>query len=341
MSAKKVYRHHEFLSQLNSLKSQPLFYIFGGDQYLKDTAQSSLIEMLKTPEMDVFDFIILYGDTCSSSEILEQLEMPPMIASRRLIILRNLEMMKPLDRNKLQRYLESPEKSSTFIVVSDKMDGRQKLIKTLMSEAVCVECKEPYGSSDIARWLNFELRKLQIDMDREAVEIFANTVETDYLIAANELEKLIIFTRLAKHISVDDVLAAVGKSKTNSIFELQNSLGVKDLPRSILVLENLIANDEPGVYIITMLTRFFNLLWRVSVLKEKGVSPDQIKREHLTEVYPSFRQDYLNFSVNFRRKDIPGIFSHLLQADTELKSTDIKGYIILEKLIYNLCKGNS
>ncbi len=176
-------------------------------------------------------------------------------------------------------------------------------------------------------------------MNSAAINLFAESIDPDYLTASNELEKLQLLTKDSGRISIDDVAESVGRSKTNSVFELQNSLGAKNLKRSMQIVENMLDNNEPGVYILVMLNRFFISLWKINALRKRNLSDAEIMKRHMMDIFQSKRESYLKFSANYNKHRLTKVFSLLLQADIDLKSLNVKEEILIEILIHKICRG--
>lgn len=338
MHKSKNFQHYEFLREIKNHKISPNYFIFGMENYLKDKVISAITEKLTTKEVNDFDLVKLYGDNVSAVSVLEQLEMMPFMSKYRLIFLKNFGQMKTSDKDIIAEYTKNPMPTSILVLTSDKSDKRLSAYKIISENAISIECKQPYGSKDIIRWLNQELRKQHIFMDSEAVNLFANYIEPDYLIASNELEKMIIFTQNKGKITYDDVVECVGKSKTNSIFDLQNALGDRNLKKSLKVLENMISSNESPILIVSMLTNFFTQIWKIHALRKNNINDSEISSRYLPEIFFKYRENHLRYAKKYNIEGVMRVFSLLLQADTDLKSINIKKAIILETLIYNICK---
>jgi DNA polymerase-3 subunit delta len=338
MQRRKSFPHYEFLKELSNLKPAPLFLILGQEFYLKDKVHKALIEKFTTPGSEDFDLVTFYGDNCETENVIEQLEMMPFMSKHRIIILKNFDELKVSGKNLIAEYVSNPVNSSILILTAEKPDERSKSAKVINEQAISIICRPPYNAEDIARWLRNELREQNYEMNNDSINLFANSIETDYLIAANELEKLIIYTKNTGKITIEDVKESVGKSKTDSVFDLQNALGNRNLKQALQVLENMLANNESAVFIITMLTRFFSQLWKIKALQKKNISDSEITNRYLPEVYSKFRSGYLKYAKNYQIRSIRKAFSLLLQADIDSKSLNTKEEIIMETLIYNLCK---
>lgn len=341
MIKKKQIPHYEFLQTFDRQKQQPAYHIIGSEVYLVDKVLNKLLDRFKTPGSEEFDFITFYGDANSGAEVMEQLEMLPFLAKQKLVLIKYFDKMKVSDKNIIAEYLKNPAPTSILVITSEKADGRTNAGKLITEHAVNIICRSPYSPEDIVRWLQNETRNKKIAMDNEAISIFAGSIPLEYMIAANELEKLIIFTRNKGRITANDVRETIGHTKTDKVFDLQNAIGSRNLKQSLLVLDNIISHEDPNkivVFIILMLTRFFTHLWKVNALRKSSISDSEIESRYLTDVFFKFRREYLFFANKYSHSQIRRSFSLLLQADIDVKSLNVKDEIILHTLIYNLVK---
>ena len=341
MQKSKTIQSYEFLNLIRNHKPLTSYFIFGPENYLRDKVIKAIVEKFKTPGSEDFDLTTLYGDDSSAKIVLEELEMLPFLAKNRITILKNFDKMKLPDRNLIAKYLDNPVPTTIFILTAEKTDNRTEAFKKITNNSVNISCKKPFNANNIIHWLENELAKKNINLDKDAAEYFANSIELDYLIAANELEKLIIFTKNSSNISLNNVKSCLEKSKMNSVFDLQNSIGKRDLKKTLQILENLFNFEEPSkiaVFIVSILTRFFTLLWMIIALQKKNITDSEISSRHLNQIFFKYRKDYLNSARNYNDTTIKKIFSLLLQADIDLKSLNIKEEIILETLIFNICR---
>ena len=330
--------HYEFLRNFPSQKTHPVYYIFGPENYLKDIVQKEITKKYKSPGSEEFDYIVLHADTDSAMNALEQLEMMPFLAKHRLVILKNFDTMKASDKNLIAEYVQNPVSTSILVLLAEKIDERVKANKIISEKAIKIICRSPYNSTDILRWLNNETKEKKIFMDNDSKELFTRSIEFNYQLAASELEKLIIYTKGKRNITIDDVKETVGKSRTNKIYDLQNEIGKRNLQNSLSILENMIANNESAVFVIIMLSTFFQTLWRIIALQKNNISNSEIENRYLPEILYRFRKDYIIFAKHYSDHTLNKIFSLLLQADIDAKSLNLKDEIILEILIYKIIK---
>ncbi|OQX71248.1 MAG: DNA polymerase III subunit delta [Candidatus Cloacimonas sp. 4484_275] len=333
---KNQFTHYEFLKTFGNLPKSAVYLIFGEDDYLREKVEKAILKFYS--ETNELDKAVLYGDETNATFVLEELEMLPFISENRLVILKNFEQLKPKDQKRIQEYCEKPFDSSILLIVSQKPDLKTATLKKIGEIAISVSCKKPYNASDLLRWLNSELRIRNLRMEQKAMNLFVNSIELNYNIAANELEKLMLFTKNSPIISYEAVLACVGKSSVKNIFDLQNALGQKNLKLSLKILQNMLENQESGIFIISMLTRFFLLVLKIKSLRKQNIGDNEIIAKHMWEIFRNYRKNYLEAANHFNRDELRKIFFALLQADTALKSREAKlEKIIMTTLMFEIC----
>lgn len=335
---KKSFKHFEFLKSLGKNEANPLYIIYGEEYFLREKILSYITKTFMTEGAEDFDIITLHGNENIATEAVENLEMTPFIGKYKIVIIKEFGKLKANEKNDIAEYCQDCSPQSILILVTSKIDKRKSAEKKLMSKGISIECKKPYSSRDLISWIKIELQTQNINMDYDAVNLFANSLDLDYMLAKNELEKLVIYNNGKKSINIEDVRACTGKSKANKIFDLQNALGNKNLKNSINITENMLSNRESAIFIIVMLTRFFTVLWKIQALKQRGFNNSEISSNHLNEVFYSFRGDYIRQASNFKIMEVRKIFNLLLQADIDLKSLNLKENILLEILLYKICK---
>ena len=94
--------HHQtslFLSidllskDLKAGKYYPVYLLHGEEAYLIDEASALLEESIVEENARPFDQQILYGTDCTARYVVEQLMLFPLLAPRRLVIIREAQLM--------------------------------------------------------------------------------------------------------------------------------------------------------------------------------------------------------------------------------------------------------
>ncbi len=329
----------EFLASFNpNVTPAPIYSLIGSDMFYMGKVLQLLISNFVAANSRDFDFIQYYGDEIKNDSYLEQLDMLPFIANRRVVILRDIDTIRAEYLVKLPAYLKNPSPEVILILTAEKIDLRTTLGKEIDLNSMRIICKEPRYDSDIEKWLNAELGKRNIKMETSAKVFFKDTVQMDYCAAMNEFEKIVLFTNGAKNgIKLQDVRSALGVARSNTIYELQDSLGARNCVEALTMLENMLQNDAEPIYIIYMLTSYYQQLWKI-LLHMRNMSPSEIKQRYMNDINFYFRDKMLLNARNYTIPQIRKIFDLLLQADTDLKSISVSKNVIMDLLFYKICR---
>jgi len=341
MKRKKIPKlnYFKFLGDFETFGNENVFFIYGNDAYQKDKSIQMLRQRFITPGTEDFDTITLYISSCQDAELHEQLESLPFMAKKRFVLLKEFDQLKKNQRTILEKYLKNPLTSTVVVIAAVKIDNRTGIAQAINAQGVMVECKKPYNNSALLNWLTQELRNRNIKMDQNARNMLVNNIELNYQAAENELNKLVLFTHNSGEIKVSDVEKTLGKNRESTIYDLQRALGKKDHKLSQTILQNMIAAEDAssiGVMLVSMLNRYFLIIWKIVAFRRKNYKDHEITQNHLHEVFYSFRDDYMVAASNFSREKLSRIFDNLLQADTELKSINMEENTLF-LLIYRIC----
>ena len=332
---KKPYYAHDFIANFDKINKTHIYLLVGNEYFFIDTIIRKLKKKFDIDEED-FDFVLMYGGETSAKVLIFELRQIPMMSERHFVILKDYEKFSSSDKELIAEYSEQPFKESVLILVASDLDGRQKSSKKLAANALQVICKKPYSSNEILRWLNMQTRLNNLYFSNDAKNYFSTNIALSYQTASNEFTKIHLYIGNSKKVNIDDVKAALGVSKKNTVFELYNSIGRKDVKNSLKITENLLFNEESPIMIISMLTTYFKTIWLIRTLLDKDYKIDYIKKHYLSRIYFKFRDDYIFAARKYDLTSIRNIFSLLLETDTKLKSVDIDSGILMDLMMMKI-----
>ncbi|PID29941.1 MAG: DNA polymerase III subunit delta [Candidatus Cloacimonadota bacterium] len=326
----------KFLLNPKKYLNYPIIVVSGEDAYYRDLTLDSALKRLIAPENREFDYFLCYGEDVRAEEVLVQLEMIPFMNDVRVTVLKNFDSLRTEDKNSLAKYAENPSLSSKLILTANKLDQRLNSIKSILKNAVHITCKSAYNVGDIVKWLKQRLVAEKITMEPKAVDFFSNMTDLDYLEAENTFQKILIHAGDSQMIHLEDVKECLGHFKAGTIFELQNAIGNRAKKKAVLTLESMLENGENAIMIITMLTGFFTVLWKINALRRGHIGFKEIKESHLKNVFWKYRDDYIKFSSNYKLKSLRKCFGILYRTDFSLKSLNVKENILLELMLLDI-----
>lgn len=180
-------------------------------------------------------------------------------------------------------------------------------------------------------------KKRSREIAPEAIEALISYAGTSLRIIDNEIEKLLTFTGLRKKITFEDIEKIVGSSKENNIFELQKAIGERKIVSSSSILANMLRLGESEQLIISMLTRYFSVLWRLTELKIK--TRDTLELGRSLGISSFFINEYLAACNKFSYSEIKDTFNILQKTDFKLKSTSIDSDAIMQLMLISIIDG--
>jgi len=213
-----------FDALLRSLKqgaSDPVYYLYGDEDVLKDEAVRALIDRAVDPAARDFNV-----DQRSAAEVDAEafhalVNTPPMLAATRAVVVRGLEQLKKTAklRQELLRYLESPNPTTLLVLVQAAGEPPDpELVRRTTAVAV-----EPLPPARVERWMAHRARQLALTLAPEAGALLLDAVGSDLAALARELEKLAALAgggAGSRPATREDVAALVGVRRGETLQDL-------------------------------------------------------------------------------------------------------------------------
>jgi DNA polymerase-3 subunit delta len=150
----------------------------------------------------------------------------------------------------------------------------------------------------------------------------------------DQLEKICIFLNEKKEITFESIQQVSSDLKQFNIFDLQNAIGVKDKAKSLTVANNLLDNGAEPTFIISMLTRYFTGLAKITELQTKNTPLQEAAR--IVGTHHFYYPNYIKARNLFSDQKLVEVFRSLLKADVSVKTTSADDKTIITLLIAEL-----
>ena len=319
----------------------PLYLIYGEEDFLVEECVQAVVHHALDEGSRQFNLDILYGSKSSVQEVIAHATAFPMMGERRVTIVRELDKLFQGRQDERERrvemfasYLERPLESTVLLMLPEKPDFRTHLFRLLKQKATVVECR-PLWDREIPGWVAERIRVHGGTASPEAVQLLQEYVGNSLRALENEIEKLSTYLGERNRITADDVAAVVGVTRGYTVFDLQDAIGEKDLGRALAILETMLNAGQNEQMIIVMLTRFNTQLWKLADAG-RGGAPAQLAKD--VGVPEWVLSKYRQFVRNYTLDQLESNFSHLLEADTVLKSTSRDSRGVLDLLVYAMIR---
>ncbi len=165
----------------------PAYYLHGDDDYQKTIATRELVDAAADPATRDFNLEYLRGGDLDAETLGSHLSTPPMMAERRVIVLRDVTTLKKDARSMLDRYLARPASDLLLILIAP---SGAKSDKSLSASTTAVEYA-PLTGDRIPKWITYYVEHdLGARIAPEAVTLLQEAVGTDLGQLKIELDKL-------------------------------------------------------------------------------------------------------------------------------------------------------
>ena len=237
----------------------------------------------------------------------------------------------------LAEYIPQLPETTVFIVLADEeLTSSSPLLKAAEEHGKVIQCTLPKGAA-IENWINKRATSLGVKITSDATTILANFIGNQLRLLANELEKLATYVGPSATITVEDVRLLSTQVQEARIFDLTDALAQRNRKQALDILHNLLADGEPPLKLISMITSQVRSLLLVKELADNGLRLSQIVSA--TGMAPFVAEKALRQIGRFSPAQLEGAYRELLSTDAALKRSRLTPEMALDLLVVNF--GNS
>jgi DNA polymerase III subunit delta len=316
MSWLSDYEHE--IQNIRNGKLQEVYFLNGGDFYLRDTAIQSIRKTLKS-KTD-YDYSISNGQELDANDLQNQLFGSSLFQSARCVVIHEVKGLLPSARKILQRYLEQPLSENVLILTAAELEYKNAFYKRIREQALTLMTTTPF-ENEIPAWIRSYLATFDRSIEAAAISELLRIVGPDLGKLSNELDKIDIYLPEKQEIKEADIRQLSGYSRMYSVEELLRTLGKKDKAAAVTVCQNLIENGINGVYLIIALYQYF---WKLLMLKDQRLLQQSKDLGKSLRIYRSRQLDELKaVALHYTMPQLVKIVGLLIDADRRQKTTAI------------------
>jgi len=300
----------------------PVYLLHGEESYLIDEAADLLERHLLQEHEKAFDQQILYGMDCNARYVLEQLQLFPMMAPRRVVFIREAQQMD--DLKDLEAYVLKPAPSSILVICykGKSMDKRLKLYDALKKNAFILAA-DPLKEKDVLPWLMQTAANMKLALDPDAGEAMIELIGPEISLLHPELAKLALSHADGQRITKTDILDAIGLSREYNVFELQTALETGDVMKTLRIGTRMA--DQKGYSIIPLIALLYGFYSRMYVVKSLGAVSDAAIGEAIGNKSPFFIKKNKDASRHYSIETLEKCLCWLHVYDMKSKGWDFTG----------------
>jgi DNA polymerase-3 subunit delta len=265
-----------------------------------------------------------------ATAIKDEIETLPMMASHRVVLVKECSEFRDADWQTLMPVIENPVPSTVVMMTAAKLDKRKKAVQAMINASLSVEFKKPYDNQ-IPGWIRHIAKGLGLEIESQALEIFHRKVGSSLLEIEGELRKMRSYLGKRTEILVEDVEASVSDRREENIFSLAGVMAVGDKSGSLIQAAKLLEQGESELGIVALTARHFRILANVHMGLEQGLSGAKLASH--AQVPPYFLNDYQRQVRAWSLARIEKVMVVLSETEKALKSSPLSGGIWIDNMI--------
>ncbi len=205
------------------------YLVVGVEPLLRDDALEAIRIAVISDGPSDFDYERLDGGMATGAALLDAVRTLPVLAPRRLVVLREPEAARTKARglaDALAEALVAVEDShdSVLVVVAEKVDGRSRWVKTFESAAV-VRCDPPRKAKALFDFIAAEANRQGVDVDQAAIALLAERTGPQLLMLRQEIAKAALFAGPGEKVKAKHVAESTSDVAEEPIWDLTDAIG--------------------------------------------------------------------------------------------------------------------
>ena len=324
----------ELKNHLDSNQIFPVYLLTGGEIFLQKEALRLIKQKIVTSkDSEDFNYNVFYAGEHTSLNVLESLEMLPVLAESRLVVCRDIHLFKAKDWSLLIPALQKPFSSVVFVLVAPELDKRKKISKTLLDLTHVVHCRSP-KQGEIVHWVKWLASSHQMNLSAKALDLLIRLSGPSLMNIDNELRKL-KSSYSSSEVTEEDIVKGVARVRPENVFAFTEAIGRQDLSQSFHFLVYLLEDQESEVGILSLVTRHMRILRQIKESVSEGLRPSEISAR--AGIPSFFLKDYMKQVQVWDERKLVKVTEILHATDRALKSSPLSSHIWLENFVLKAC----
>lgn len=224
----------------------PIYILMGDESYYIDQISNYIQYHALPADQQAFDQTVVFGADVSGSQIADLAMQFPMMAPKKVIIVKEAQGLRSLD--KLERYAQNPQ-PKTILVVCYKngvMNRRSKFVSAVEKNGVVFESKK-LREWQLPGHIRSYLQTKKFSIDDKSAAMIADNIGADLNRLYSELDKLVISLPSGEsRVTPEMVERNIGVSKDFNSFELRDAIVNRNVLKANMIIKYFDNNPKAG-----------------------------------------------------------------------------------------------
>ena len=293
---------------------------------------------------------VLDGKQVTLDQLRGACETVPFLTEKRLVVVEGLlerfepsaktgrkKVVKRNDRQdeykSIANYVSRIPGFTELVLVDGKIGNHNPLLREL-SAAAQVKSFPLLKEAKLRQWIEHRVTEAGGSISSQAVELLVRFVGSNLWIMANEVDKLVLFTA-GRRIEEGDVRAVVSYTQEANVFAMVDAILGFKAGNAQELLQQLLKQGAVPAYLLVMISRQVQLMFRVKELRSQGKSRNEIQNKlGLTSDFV-LRKAWEQ-ADKYSPARLREVYHRLLEADLSIKTGKYDGELALNILIAEL-----
>ena len=318
------------LRALSQKKVDSLYLLIGEERYFSERCLAQIRHSVVSDEMREFNEDIFYGSEINLEKLLDALQTLPVMAEKRLVILKEAHLLSEKDWAQLDEVSSLDPNSLVFVILADQWDKRKKSMKKWLDVGTLIECQTPPEATR-SGWIRTLALEKGLELDQEAlaylVQMGGNTLEE----IDRDLDKLFLFFGKASRVTLGDVAQVLEWSREESVFALAEAVAKRDRPQALFLFHRLKSQGESEIALVALMARHLRILLKLKEAQRLGLKGPALSQKVGVNNY--FMPNYQHQVQLWTEEALAQSLLLLADVDRQLKSSSLASDLWLEHFL--------
>ncbi len=348
----------KFVADVKARKLAPGYVFIGDEAFFRKRCREAILQHLvpaDVRELSLYDMDLAEVDL---RQVLDRARTPSLMSPFQVFFVRGIKSLYGRGKHDdefaaIGDYFKDPNPDALLVFVADyinipadarRMDltdkDRYERIRETLGEYCPVLEFARVDEGDAVKWAIETAGAEDVKLDTDAARELVDSLGSDMMMVANELEKLVLYVGDKKRITLGDVETLVLAAKQRSFYELTDAISSRDRARALAVLDAILNTgdgDDAAIGHLYMLARTFR---QMLVILERNVRDSRALWQALWQGFripPFAAEDIIRQARRYKsRRELTSALRRVARADLALRSNPPSKRLILEHLVLDL-----
>ncbi len=327
-------RYKKLFDQVKKDAPYWVYFLYGPEEFLKKEFVGELMKARLSEQNRAFNLDIFHADEFDRDAFADRITSYPLFTDRRMVILKSFESLPVASQDAVLERAEAVAEPVILVVEtpSTKLDtARLKRLEQIAAKKGVSFCFQHLSDDETVERAKTRLHREGYSIAPDALELLVDSVGTNLIDLANEIEKIVLSTDAGTVIEREHVASVVGRYRTESLYALLDQIGSRDTAAQVATMHRVIDGGEEPVFVLAMmLRRVIQLLHVRLYTEEQGGRGKSGGRPAKVSASDFQARILLEQAGRFETEDLRIFLSNLRWVDVKIKSTNLESRHLLE-----------